>query len=294
MGIQLYGNKPYTMITLKDKIMRRGLAATGIILILCFISCKKDKNKSPGDNRLHSISDGNFFTHYHSYDNQNRLTRIDFDAGSSLRFEYTGAGVLIQQYNGETPNANMRYDLTLVNGRAVSGRQYLPANKLNEYSYQYDGQQRLSYAEIQLKTNSVTTEQHYYSFIYDTDNNIAEIRFKRKVGAKNEDSISLGKTYYTDKPFITWRDIGFDYFGAATVSVDNFGYGTNMPQLFGYTIRPLAHAPKSITHKIYIWSNNVSWIQLGATGEQAIPATQYAYDDRGRLSRQGSLLFTWQ
>src|SRR5687768_14323574 len=125
--------------------MKKTLSISISLLILTF-SCKKDKASDARPDRVQSISLENFFSHVFTYDDQQRLSRIDYDAASSLRFEYNGSGLVMQQYNGNTPDPDRKYDLTLVNGRVVSGRQYLPGNKVNEYNYQYDNDNKMAAA----------------------------------------------------------------------------------------------------------------------------------------------------
>jgi hypothetical protein len=182
-----------------------------------------------------------------------------------------------------------------VNDRAVSGRQYLAGGKLNEYFYSYDNENRLSSAEISLKTGTTTNERHFYSFVYDAGDHVMEIRFRRMVGTTNQDSISLSKTYYEDKKFITWQDLGFDHFGSTTVSVESFGYGTVLPQLFGLTIKPNSHALKTTNMKSYIWNpGTAKWQLVGVPGEYTYNEDNYKYDEAGLLSGYGSMKISWQ
>jgi YD repeat-containing protein len=168
--------------------------------MLLTFSCKKDKKSDAPQDRVHSISHDNFFSHVFTYDDQQRLSRIDYDAGSSLRFEYNGSGLLMQQYNGNTPDPDRKYDLTILNGRAVSGRQYLPGNKVNEYDYQYDNANMMSSATIVLKTAGVEKERHYYTFNYNADGDLAETRVLKTVNNIKADSVAYNYTYYAHMP----------------------------------------------------------------------------------------------
>lgn len=265
-----------------------------IIMICCslflLISCSKKGSSPIAAKKIHTISDGSFFTRYYSYDEQKRLSRIDYDAGSSLRFTYSASGVSMQMYNAEAPNPDAKYDLTLVNEKAVSGRQYIAGNKVNEYSYTYDNEQRLVSAEISLKTNNTVTARHFYSFQYDAQNNLMEVRFKSMAGNVKQDSISLAKIYYTDRSYISWKDLGFDHFGTTTVSVENFGYGTYMPQLFGQDFRPNKNALKATTLKNYAWdAGTATWKAIGFPGTSNYDTGIYQYNEAGQLVGHGAL-----
>lgn len=263
--------------------------------LLLLISCSKSGSSPTAVKKVHTISDGNFFTRYYSYDDQKRLSRIDYDAGSSLRFTYSASGVSMQLYNAEAPHPDTKYDLTLVNGKAVSGRQYLAGNKVNEYSYNYDNEQRLTSAEISLKTNNTITARHFYSFEYDAQHNVTEVRFKSMAGNVRQDSISLAKIYYADRSYINWKDLGFDHFGSTTVSVENLGYGTYMPQLFGQDFRPNKNALKATTLKNYAWdAGTATWKAIGAPGTSNYDTGTYQYNEAGLLVSHGSLKIGWQ
>jgi len=266
-----------------------------LVFLLCSFSCKKGKNGEALPYRVHSISDGNFFTHTYTYDNLQRISRIDYDAASSIRFEYNASGLLMQQYNGNTPDPDRKYDLTIVNGRAVKGRQYLPGNKLNEYNFEYDNANRLSTATIILKTAGAENERHFYTFHYNAQDDLAEAGILKTVQNKKVDSSVHSFTYYTSKPFLNWADLGYSYFGKASFSVDNLGYGTTMPQLYSVIIRPRTHALATLTMKNYAWDINLNaWKQLGATSTTSRSEADYVYDGKQRLSRAEGLNITWK
>lgn len=263
-------------------------------MLMLAISCKKDKASHTQHDRVQSISHENFFVRHYTYDNQQRLTRIDYDAASSLRFEYNGSGLLMQQYNGNTPDPDRKYDLTIVNGRAVSGRQYLPDNKVNEYNYQYDSDNKIAAATIVLKTAGDEKERHHYTFHYNTNDDVTETRVLKTVENTKTDSTVYSLTYYGSKPFLNWTHFGFDYFGKASFSVDNLGYGTYMPQLYGIDIRPRTHAWSTLTMKNYSWNIGQSaWVQLGATSTSNRSETDYVYDERNRPVKAEGLTITW-
>lgn len=265
-----------------------------ICLMLLVLSCKKNKDSNRSE-RVQSISHVNFFSHIFTYDNQQRLSRIDYDAASSLRLEYNGSGLLMQQYNGNTPDPDRKYDLTIVNGRAVSGRQYLPGGKLNEYTYQYDNHNRLSAATIVLKTAGAEKERHYYTFHFDGSDDLTGTRVLRTVNNGKVDSVVYQFTYYSHKPTLNWAHFGFDHFGKAAFSVDNLGYGTYMPQLYGIDIRPRTHAWATLTAKNYTWNAGSSvWVQLGATSTNSGSESDYVYDDRNRLIEADGLKIVWK
>lgn len=274
--------------------MKKTLSISICFMILTF-SCKKEKGDDTKQDRVQSISHENLFSHVFTYDNQQRLSRIDYDAGSSLRFEYNGSGLLMQQYNGNAPDPDRKYDLTIVNGRAVSGRQYLPGNKVNEYDYQYDNANKMSSATVVLKTAGDEKETHYYTFHYDANDDLAETRVLKRADNVKVDSVAYSYTYYTRRPFLNWAHFGFDHFGNAAFSVDNLGYGTYMPQLYGIDIRPRTHAWATLTAKNYTWNAGLSvWVQLGSAGTSNRSEADYVYDDRNRLIKADGLTIAWK
>jgi hypothetical protein len=283
---------------MKTSFYRIGCTAPALIVLAMAVSaCKKNKNEGPmasGD-RIRSISNNTTFTYNFTYDNQKRISRIDYDAGSSVRFTYNSSGVVMQQYNGDTPDPERKFDLTVVNDLAVKGRQYLPGNKLNEYYYQYDGARKLTAAQIDLKTGNTTTERHAYTFQYDAKNDLTEMRFSSMAGNTKKDSLLFSYTYYTDKAHISWADLGFGYFGIATICADNVGAGTYLPQLFSIEPRPRTHALASNTRKAYFWDEGTAaWKPLGLPGIQNYNVSEYGYDEKGKLIRYGSVSIEWK
>jgi hypothetical protein len=201
----------------------------------------------------------------------------------------------MQQYNGSTPDPDRKYDLTILNGRAVSGRQYLPGNKVNEYDYQYDNANMMSSATIVLKTAGVEKERHYYTFNYNADGDLAETRVLKTVNNIKADSVAYNYTYYAQKTFLNWAHFGFDYFGKAAFSVDNLGYGTYMPQLYGVDVRPRTHAWATLTMKNYVWNAGQSvWVQIGSASTSNRSEADYVYDDRERLIKADGLTIAWK
>ena len=269
------------------------------ILFICTLfivvaSCKKDKKDNPGDKRIVSVSDGST-AQLLAYDDQKRITRIDYNAAFSLRFEYSAAGVFIQQYGaGNTPDPDNKYDFTIVNGRITSGHKYLAGQRVNNFSFGYDGQQRLTGIYISLRFDGNEFESHFYELTYDAQNNVEEIAFRRRQDNENSDSMHLYKTYYDDKSFITWRDMGFDYFGSAAAGQEHLGYGIIVPFHLLSSVYPSQHALKTEESQRFSWNPiTKKWVSQGGNNFTR-PGTEYVHDENGRLVNYFGRDIQWQ
>lgn len=264
------------------------------VTIILVVACKKDKNGGPGNQRISRILSGSEQQLF-AYDNQKRITRIDYNAAFSLRFEYSAAGVFIQQYGaGDVPNPNRKYDFTIVNGKITSGHRYLEDKFVDNFYYVYDEQQKLVTMIISRRYDGTEYENHAYSLLFDAQKNVQGIAFKRKLDGKNSDSIFISKTYYPQS-FISWRDMGFDYFGSAPVAQSHLGYGIPMPfSIAGGAIYPSNNALKSEDDQYFTWNEvTKKWIPRAPNGFTRAES-DYQYDNNGRLINYGGSEIHWQ
>lgn len=267
------------------------LVLTTIIMVA---ACKKDKNGGIANQRISRILSGSE-QQLLAYDNQKRITRIDYNAANSLRFEYSAAGVFIQQYGaGDVPNPDRKYDFTIVNNKITSGHRYLPGNFVDNFYYGYDEQEKLTTMTISRRFDGTEYEQHTYSLLFDEQKNVQSVVFKRKTDNKNSDSIFISRTYYSTS-FISWRDMGFDYFGSASVGQEHLGYGIVMPfSILGGAIYPGNHALKTSEYKQFTWNPVTSkWIPRAPSGYTRAES-EYQYDNNGRLIYYGGSEIKWQ
>jgi hypothetical protein len=263
-------------------------------LVIIVVSCKKDKKDNPGDKRIVSVSDG-VNAQLLAYDDLKRISRIDYNAAFSLRFEYSAAGVFIQQYGaGNTPDPDVKYDFTIVGGRITSGHKYLANQRVNNFSYGYDGQQRLTSIYISLRFDGNEFENHFYTITYDVQNNVEAIAFRRRQDNENSDSMYISQTYFEGKSFITWRDMGFDYFGSAAFGQEHLGYGIIVPFYLLSHVYPSQHALKSQNTQRFSWNPvTKKWIVQGSNNFIR-QDTEYVHDANGRLVKYFGNDIQWQ
>ncbi len=266
-----------------------------LVLSVLLAACKKDKDKKSGNGLVSSISNGVSSAQLFSYDAQKRLIRTDYSAAFSLRFEYSGAGVLIQGYDGaNNPVADSRYDFTIIGGKIANGNRYRPGNITDKYYFEYDAQQRLTQAIISKTFNGTENEQHRYWISYDAGNNVQSIGFRRTLQGKNDDSIHITRTYYENKSFIRWKDIGFDYFGSAAVGQPHLGYGITMPLFVISNYYPSEHALKSVAEENFHWNILTNKWVADAPNGYTRDENLYKYDQRGRFIGHDGDTIEWE
>lgn len=235
-----------------------------------------------------------------SYDNQKRLSRIDYDASTSLRVEYAADSILLQYYDGAAPNSQKKYVFNISNGRIVTGKDYKPGQATKNLFYQYDNQQRLIEAGIRVMQPNGSLDRRFDCyFSYDAQHNMQELKFYSALSFKAMDSIQISRTYFQNRSFFTFKDIGFDYFGIASTGLYYEAMGIEdvlipLP-FFTFHIYPGTYAIKgeSIAGKAReLLDLNSQW--KDASGGYMYSEDQHQYDQQGRIIKSGLFTFEWQ
>jgi hypothetical protein len=268
------------------------VCAAGLLL---FAACKKDKNDpSPEQvNRVREIlgaTEAKVFFY-----EQDRLIRINSDAGYSIRFTYSPSEIIVQVYSSnDQPDPLGKYSFTLDNGRIASGRKYLPNGAVvHEYGYQYDNEQRLSSVTFSIKDfTGNDTENHSYQLVYDDGNNLQQLAFKRKVDGINSDSSSVTFTRFTGKSFITWKNMRFDYFGKAAVGHQLQGM-VPIPFSLVDEFYPAQNAIKSVETKSCHWNPNSGNWSIQSLSSDTWSETDYQYNELGWLTKYMDYTIAW-
>ena len=261
-----------------------------------FFACKKNKT-GPNENaqRIRSISDGSQAEIF-EYDAQGRVTRLYYNALASLKFTYSPAGVNIQRLGaGDVPDPDRATDFTIVNGRITYGVERMPNKLARKFYYGYDDAGRLTQVSIQQQYDGMTDETHYYQLTYDAKNNVTHIGFVRKDngGQDNADSISITKTWY-EKRFVSWGNMGFNYFGTAPCGQQHLGYGIAIPFSMAGYIYPGEHALKTETTDDYNWNAlGRRWV-FYRNSSFTVAEPDYEYDGNGRLVKYFGKVIEWQ
>ncbi len=265
-------------------------------LPVLLVACKKDKDKLPGNLRVRSILNGTSSEQIFTYDEQKRLIRLDRNALYSIRLTYSPAGVLIQGYDGANdPVPDNRSIFTIVGGKIVGGNQYRSNNEIDKYSFEYDAQQRLNTVIIRRTYNDIEESTNRYWISYDAQNNVAAISVRKEFQGQNDDSLYIARTYYNDKPYLLWKDIGFDYYGSAAIAqLSFFGDGLSLPLLLARDYHPSEHALKSLTQQNFSWNAlTKKWI-AGQSSTKTYDEGMYKYDQRGRFIGHDGDLIEWE
>jgi hypothetical protein len=278
-----------------------------ILLVTIFLAafvpaCKKDNDTAPQDKpyRVKEIQDG-AEARVFSYDSENRISRINFNGGY-FRFTYTSSEITAQTYSSsDLPDPNWKYIFSTSSGRIISGRRYLPNGGIGrEYEYVYDDQQRLTTAVMSLKDFTGAEAEHYrYRFFYDAQSLLQQVVLIRKIktGASmvNSDSTSATLSYFTEKTFMTWKHLGFDFFGSTTAGIELQGMET-MPFSFTFIegIIPSGKAVKLIDTKKYKWNDGASTWSPASTSAPAFSEADYVHDATGRLQQYKDNTIQWE
>lgn len=273
-----------------------------VISLTAILSCNKDDDGNPPSGTSYRVKgiqnsgEQKTFT----YDNQDRITRIDFNGGS-YRFTYSPAEITAQVYftNG-TPDPSWKYVFTVANGRISNGRRYFPNGAISrEYQYGYDNQQQLSTLVMSLKDFTGDEAENFrYQFFYDGQSlrRVALVR-KIKNGSvlENADSSSGTFSYFTGKSFINWKQIGFNFFGAATAGIEFQGQET-MPFSFTYLdqVVPSDKAVQIFDTKKYNWNPGTGTWNLLLSTTQTFVETNYEYNQTGQLEKYKNNTITWE
>jgi len=276
---------------------------TGVFFSGIYLSCKKGKenNPQPGQSyRIKSTIDGADKKTF-SYDNENRLTRIDF-AGGSFRIGYSNVEITAQTYftNGN-PDPNWKYMFTIHNGRINGGFRYLPNGGIGrDYRYEYDTDGRLQLAIMRLYdfTGDVS-ESHRYDFSYDGQNNLQQVIFTRGnrigTGIQKADSVSSIISYYNDRDFIKWKQTGFDFFGKVSGGIRLTGLEIiPFSFLFQENIIPSEKALQTLDSKKYQWNTTTQlWNQV-STVNQTWSQADYVYNNEGLPVKFKNIAIEWE
>jgi hypothetical protein len=291
----------HTPILIIDMKQSTTFLIATIILATLVPACKKNNKDTPPQEkpyRIKKIIDDPEQKVF-SYDNKNRVTRIDFNGGS-FRFIYSNAEITAQTwFSNDTPDPNWKYIFQLEGGHITSGRRYLSNGGIGrEYQYGYDNQQRLATLVMSLKDfTGAEDENHRYQFLYDAQNILQQVILVRKIKVvntlTNSDSTSATLTYFSDRSFITWKQLGFDLFGIATAGIEMQGFET-MPFSFTFPERivPAGKAIKLIDTKKYKWDGS-TW-SPASTNSQTFSDADYQHDATGLLQKYKSNTIQWE
>lgn len=272
-----------------------------MLVIFAASACKKEGgNKHETAYRIKKIQNGAEYKNF-TYDNQRRVSRIDFNTGS-FQFMYSTNEIVVQTYATDgAPDPNWKYVFATENGRIKKGTRYLSTGTIGRnYTYAYDDNNRLRLTYMSLKDfNGDEAEDHRYYFSYDAQNNVQQIAYTRAswIGSErvNNDSISASFGYYADKPFIKWKQVGFDFFGAATGGI----------QLQGLEIIPFSFlflenlvlsekAVQAIDTEKYKWNSlNKSWA-AASTSSKTWTETDYGHNDEGLPVKYKTITVEWE
>ena len=279
-----------------------------IVITLAFFagtqqSCKKGKSNNPQPNqpkRIKSISDAGDKKTF-SYDNENRLTRIDFNGGS-FRIAYSSPEITAQVYfaNGN-PDPSWKYLFTKQNNRINGGFRYLPNGGIGrDYRYEYDIDGRLSLTIMRLRDfTGEVTESHRYNFSYDAENNLQQVKYTREnrsgVVMQKADSVSATISYYNSKNFIKWKQTGFDFFGKVTAGIQLTGLEIiPFSFLFQENIVPNEKAIQAIDTKRFVWNQGSNSWGLTSSNNQNHPETFYEHNNEGLVVKYKNIAIEWE
>ncbi len=272
-------------------------------------SCKKNKDKEVDNRMIQSFSGFNYTTNF-LYDDQSRLIRIDYNATHSARFEYNATGVIVKYFEGAGLDPSDRYEFIITNGKVISCRRFLTGGNIWDLFYGYDSRQRLSEIGIRESGSNGQIYQRYDCyFAYDAQNNMHEVKLNGARGAgAPSDSIVITSTYYENKSFFTFRDIGFDYFGTVAVGLEYLPVlareflvpfpfvkrfiGTSNPS----TIYPSAHPIKawSLKGRAMVETGSFAYTFSPVEFSSGYNENVYEHDQQGKLVKTNGYTVVWQ
>lgn len=275
-----------------------------LALLITFLSaCKKDGGTNPTPEptyRVKKIQNGAEYKNF-TYDNQNRVTSIGFNTGS-YRFTYSPNEITVQTYAADgTPDPNWKYVFTTINSCIKKGSRYLSNGAVGrDYFYEYDNDGRLWTTVMSLKDfTGDEMEDHRYYFSYDAQNNLSKVAYTRDNWIGNNlvkaDSVSASLSYYTEKPFITWKQVGFDFFGAASGGIQLTGLEViPFSFLFLENIILSGKAARSIDAKKYKWNPATTSWSPASENNKTYPETDYGYNNEGLLVNDKTMTIEWE
>lgn len=268
-----------------------------------FLSCKKDKdnNPQPGSSyRIKTTLDGGDKKTF-IYDNENRLTRIEF-SGGTYQLVYSAVEIKAQTYfaNGN-PDPNWKYLFSVNNNRINGGFRYLPNGAVGrDYRFEYDIDGRLQLTLMRLfDFTGDVSESHRYYFLYDAENNLQQVAYTRenRNGAVMEkaDSVAAMISYYTRRDFIRWKQTGFDFFGKSTGGIRFTGLDIiPFSFLFQENIILSEKAIQTIGTKKFNWNQGThSWSPV-SSNNQNYPESDYQYNDQGLPVKFKNISIEWE
>lgn len=274
-----------------------------ILVLAPGIACKKNKGDTPTPGSLYrvkNIQNGEEYKNF-KYDDQNRISNISFNNGY-YQFTYSGNEITVQTYfsNG-TPDPTWKYLFTTEGGHIKKGSRYLPNGSIGRnYFFEYNnaGQLWTTYMSL-LDFTGDEMEDHRYYFSYDVQQQLNQVAYTRGNWFENNlvkaDSVSTAISYYAEKPFLKWKQVGFDFFGPASGGV----------QLTGLEIIPFSFlfleniiisdkAVQSLDTKKYKWnSTTTSWSEASANN-RTYAETDYMYDNNELLVKYKNISIAWE
>ena len=273
--------------------MKTYLFLIGVALATQLTSCKKGSDGTHKGNRISSISSPQF-NHLYNYDAQNRLAGIDYSVSNHMKVEYSSSGIVFQWYDGAGNPTNQRMEMNLVNGRV----QYIVEtvnNHKNEHSYYYDNEGRMNRAQAKRTTigNNQLQSNGEALFTWNGDRLIKTVHTLQDRDGVKTDSLIWDMSYYGDKKFITWDDVGFPYLGKAPLAGMSTGFGYRLPVTFlSEGIVPSVTALKVVARKNYSYHSG-QWQLTTSTSDY--PESYYQYDGQGKLSKWlNNIDITWK
>lgn len=287
-----------------------------ISVLLLSVSCGKNDKQPPfvyEEQRIASIrnklnGDNTAFT----YDNEKRLSRIDFnsDGSSSVRFEYTLPTITVQYYTGAAPDITReKYTFTTLNGMVANYRVTRPDGTIYDTFFEYDNSNRI----IEAGQRGISaTGQLFMSMdcyiSYNSQNNTQQVKIYGTWGFQETDSVTITRTFDPQNNYFIFHNIGFNYFGSFSIGIAYsiagisdailpFPFFTNRQEISDFPMTPAENAMVNTktAGKSRNFSDpfNHSWVDI--SGEYQYPNSYYRYDDMGRLVEENNkYVFTWK
>jgi hypothetical protein len=265
-----------------------------IACLVLTVSCKKGGNDNAIKvNRIAAVKTSNF-NHLYRYDEQNRLTGIDYSVSSHMNVSYSASGIVLQWNDGAGNPTDYRMELNIVDGRAISVKES-NTNYRSDHFYSYDSEGKMIQAQVTRTALSNNQVENRGVAVMNWDGNLLQrvlLQVSNRLGEKT-DSIIYNFTYYNDIKFITWDDAGFSYFGKMPIGGFSNGFGWRLPINFlSEDMMPSVAAMKETSRKSY-YRNGGPWSL--SQGSTTYPETDYQHDQQGRLNKwRTGIEITWK